>query len=566
MSDNLLDKFKLNQFALQFVDARDQEELTNNLMKIKNSQGMSKEEIDFQNHSWGFASEDDANYIDFMPIFESKRARISKYREMALYPEISDAIENHVNDAIVDNGDGKIIDLDVKAKKVPATIKKRIDAAFDYYIHNILNFNEKGDELFKKWLIEGELFGELITNDKGDNIIGLKILPSFTMAPLYKAGVLKGYTQQSNIIIRDMRGKELDKVDFEPNQIAYANYGEYGENEYDVRGFFERTVKTYNQLKSLEDSIVIYRLVRAVDRRVWNIYTGRMPKGKAEEYLKQVMKKYKTKNLYDPSTGSIDSAQNMMSMSHDIWFAKDETGNGTTVDTLNAGMNLGEITDLDWFREKLFKSLKLPTSRWNTEQKQQPYSSGKMGEVAREEINYARFIEKLQRKFKSFILGPFLTLLRMRKIPEEYTKKELYDIKFAKSNLFKEYKEIELREARLGTLSSIAGYIVSRDNVNQPEGLFSKEFVLKNYFKMTDEEYEANKKLIEKELAEAEEIAMKFPPINPYDTNGNGIDDTQEVQDQYTDQVPNDQTVDQNLDNTQDQTQDNVDQNQDSQT
>jgi hypothetical protein len=222
-------------------------------------------------------------------------------------------------------------------------------------------------------------------------------------------------------------------------------------------------------------------------------------------------------------------------MSHDIWFSKDDSGNGTTVDTIGGGMNLGEITDLDWFREKLYKSLKLPTSRWITDQKQGPYSSGKMGEVTREEIKFARFIEKLQRKFKLFILNPFLTLLRLRKIDEQYIRKEFFDLKFKESNLFKEYKEIELREARLGTLSSVAGFIVSRDNINQPEGLFSKEFVLKKYFKMTDEEYEENQKLIENELEKAQEIATKFPPINQFETEDNV--DQEEVDQSQQDDV-----------------------------
>ncbi len=545
---NFLQKIKLNDFAIQFSNARDQDELINKLQMMKNSRGVSKEEYDLQNNPYGITAEDDASYIDFMPVFETKRARVSKYREMSLYPEVKEALENHVNDSIVDNGDGVVLELDIKGK-MPVNVKKRIDAAFNYYLNNVLKFYDKGDDYFKRWLTEGELYGELITNKEGTDLLGIKILPSFTMSPIYKRGNLVGYTQHfDNVAFRNFRVKDEDRTDFEPNQIAYANYGDFGENEYDVRGFLESTVKTYNMLKSLEDSIVIYRLSRSTERRVWNIYTGRMPKGKAEEFVKQVMKKYKTKTLYDPNTGSIDSAQNIQTISHDIWISKSDQGDGTTVDTIGGGMNLGEIRDLDWFKEKLYKGLKLPTSRWNVEQKQQPYSSGKMGEVAREEINYARFIEKLQRKFKPFILEPFLTLLRMRGIDEEYLKRENLDIKFSKSNLFKEYKEIELREARLGTLSSIAGYIISRDNMNQPEGLFSKEFVLKHYFKMTNEEWEENERLKKKELAEAEELVALYPPINPYDMNQNGVDDTLETS---TDANNQDIAQDQNVDNTQ---------------
>jgi hypothetical protein len=139
---------------------------------------------------------------------------------------------------------------------------------------SVLNFTERGDEYFKKWLIEGELYVEQILNDAGDNIIGVKILPAFTMAPMYKNGQLAGYVQKPDIQIRNTNVDNENK-DFEPNQIAYSNYGYYGENELDIRGFLESSVKTYNQLKSLEDSIIIYRLTRSTERRVWNIYTGR---------------------------------------------------------------------------------------------------------------------------------------------------------------------------------------------------------------------------------------------------------------------------------------------------
>jgi len=522
IKSSLKDLLKLNPYAPQFADAQDKDAYVNKLLTIKNSQGTSTQELDYlyDTNGVGYFSDSDVTYLDFAPLFENKRARILKYREMSLYPEIMDALESIINDSIVDNNDdGEILTLDIKTE-LPSGIKKRINSAFSYFINDVLNFPEKGEEYFKRWLIEGELYGELITNDAGDNIIGIKILPSFTMAPVYKNGLLAGYVQIANSPIRTYKQANLkNQTPFEPNQIAYSNYGSIGENELDIRGFLESAVKVYNMLKSLEDSIVIYRLVRAPERRIWNIYTGRMPKGKSEEYIKGVMKRYRTKNLYDPATGNIDSAQNIQTMSHDIWFGTDDSGHGTTVTTIGGAMNLGEITDLDWFKEKLYKALRLPTSRWVTDQAQGPYSSGKMGEITKEEIKFARFIEKLQRRFKYFILNPFFTLLRMRGIPEEYLDRKFYDIKFCKSNLFKEFKEIEIREARLGVLSSVAGYIASRDNINQSEGLFSKEFVLKRYFKMTDDEFNLNKTLIDKELAEAAEIAANYPPINPYETN-----------------------------------------------
>jgi len=523
MAKPISDLFKLNPFAVDFANARDKDEVEQQLLSLKNSRGVSKEELDSYlstaNLGYGYYSDADISYLDMTPLLDSKRARIAKYREMSMYPEIMDAVDAIVNDSVVDNGDGKIVELIIdKKKKMPSGIKKRIYAAFEYWIRDVLKLQEKGDEYFRRWLVEGEIYAELIPDNKGANIVGIKVLPAFTMAPVYRKGKIIGFVQVVNVVYKMFAADQIrddSAIEFEPNQISYSNYGLYGENLLDVRGYLESSVRTYNQLKSLEDSIVVYRLVRAPERRIWNIYTGRMPKGKAEEYIKGLMRRYKRKSIYDPNTGAIDSAQNVQAMSHDFWFSKDDSGQQSNIDTIGGAMNLGEITDLDWFKEKLYKSLRLPSSRWQVDQKQGPYSSGKMGEVTREEIKFARFIERLQRKFKFFILNPFITLLHMRGIPEEYIDKSWLDIKFTESNLFKQYKEIELREARLGILSSVVGYIATRSNINESEGLFSKEYVLREFFKMSDVEYELNQKLIKKELADDEEIADEFPPILP---------------------------------------------------
>jgi len=508
------DILKLNPFSIDFAKARDKDEVEQQILSSKNSRGISKEELDsyLSTANLGYFSDADISYLDMTPLLNNKRARIGKYREMSLYPEIMEAIENIINDSIVDNGNGKVCELIIdKKKKMPSTVRKRIHSAFDYWINNVIKIKEKGDEYFRKWLIEGELYGELIPNNKGNNIIGIKILPAFTMAPVYKKGKIVGFVQVVDVAYKNFEVTANQAIDFEPNQITYSNYGLFGQNQLDVRGYLEASVRTYNQLKSLEDSIVVYRLVRAPERRIWNIYTGRLPKGKAEEYVKGLMRRYKRKSIYDPNTGAVDSAQNVQAMSHDIWFTKDDSGQQTNIDTIGGGMNLGEITDLDWFKEKLYKSLRLPSTRWMIDQKQGPYSSGKMGEVTREEIKFARFIERLQRRFKYFILNPFITLLHLRGIPEEYIDKKWLDIKFTESNLFKQYKELELKEARLGILSSVVSYIATRDNINESDGLFSKEYVLKEFFKMSDEEYEINQKLIKKELADDEEVRDEFP-------------------------------------------------------
>lgn len=522
MNNYLGNYLRLNPFAMDFVKARDPEEVAKSVMELRNSQGISKEELDayLSPTSLGYFSDADVSYLDFTPYFNSKRSRIAKYREMSLYPEIIDAIDAICNDSIVDNGDGRSVNLVIK-EDIPIGAQKRIRKVFDYLVYEVMNFYEKGYDYFRKWLIEAELYGELIMNSKGNDIIGMKILPAFTTAPTYVKGKLTGFVQVLDVPYKGYNVQELQNgIEFEKNQISYVNYGLYGENLLDVRGYLESAIRVYNQLKSLEDAIIVYRLVRAPERRVWNIYTGRLPKGKAEEYIKGLMKRYRKKAMYDPSSGLIDQTANIQSLTHDFWFSKDETGQGTTVDQIGGGMQLGEITDLDWFKEKLYKSLRLPTTRWQTEMKQGPYTAGKMGEVTREEIKFARFVERLQHKFKYFILDPLFTLLRMRGIDKKYINKRTLDLEFTKSNLFKEYKEMELQEARLGLLSSIAGYIATKQNLDQPEALFAREFVLKKYFHMSDEDYKHNEKLLKKNLEDTEELQDEFPPPPPEGEEG----------------------------------------------
>ncbi len=283
----------------------------------------------------------------FQDTFNTKASRISFYRQMSLFPEISDALDHISDDGIIDNGDGQIITLDFHEpdKKLPKGIQKKVIKEFNFLINNVFKIKDQGWDLFRKFLIEGELYLEVILNKNKKTISALKILPAFTMVPVYEGNVIVKYAQ---VGIKNDKGGVEEKF-FEPNQVLYINWGQYGINHLDIRGFLESSIRPYNQLKNMEDSVVIYRLVRAPERRIWNIATGKLPKGKAEEYIKKLISKYKKRINYNSQTGEIDTSQSVQALTEDFWFAKPEEGQGTTVDTLTSNLQLGEIEDVKYF-------------------------------------------------------------------------------------------------------------------------------------------------------------------------------------------------------------------------
>ena len=514
--------FLFNPFAKFFGKGREEEEKIEK-QEIKNSQGVSQEEIElaqFVNYDYqsNFGNTMTFVGIQFEQYFGSKRGRIQKYRQMARYPICNDALNQITDDAIVDNPEGDILSLEI-TEEIPEHIEDEIRKIWKYLNYNVFMFNERGWDLFRKWLIEAELYIELILNDVGNDIIGIKILPAHTMMPIYEENKINAYAQTNANIPLNTNNSIQGNVDyaktsnytentntttFDKDQVAYVNYGDYGDTFLDVRGFLESAVRPFNQLNNMEDAVVVNKIVRAPQRRIWNIYTGRMPKGKADEFVKQLANRYKKKMIYDPSTGAMNSAQNVQSLTEDYWFTRDINGNGTTVDSIGGENSFSEMDDVKYFQENLYKSLMLPRSRWE-DPSTSMYASGKSGEIQREEIKFARFVERLQRRFKYIILDPFLTILRLRGIDERYINQNIFNVQFTKSNLFKEYKEMEIMESRLAVLASTSEFIYNP--TENPTGFFAPEFALRRMFLMSESEWNWNKELLDKIKPSKEEQA-----------------------------------------------------------
>ena len=493
----------LNPFAGYFKKARGEDEEIISKARSSNAQGVSQEDTAIQtvgsstvmgtimSSQPGEASVTITG-VQFEQVFESKRQKTGKYREMSNYSIVEEATDNVCDDAIIEDKDGKIVTLDI-SKEIPENIRTMCQGYFDYFLNSVIKFSETGWDIFKRWLIDAELYGELILNQKGDNIIGIKLLPPYTMTPIYNAGSIQGFVQ-----VPEKNFQNKKQIDFDRDQIVYISYGKFGESIGDVRGYYEAAIKTYNQLKSMEDAVVVYRLVRSVERRAWNVYTGKMPKPQAEAYVKGLIQRFKKRMIYDPNTGNVNSAQNVIAMTEDYWFGVNAEGQGTKVETLAGGANLGELDDVKFFLEKLYRAMKLPKSRWSISEGA-AVSYGKSGEITQEEIHFSRFVERLLNKFKYFILDPYITLLRLRGIDVQYLKSSNFNLRFTQTNLFKEYKEMEVLDARLAILNQFSNFMYSEDNKT---GYFAPEFVMRKYFRMSDEDISANDAYLAKLKAE----------------------------------------------------------------
>ena len=525
--------FDFNKYAKFFRVGRMSEDLKQRETLI-NSQGFSQEQLDMG--MTGDPTRADNIYngmttinVQFDQYFNNKAQRIATYREMSRFPEISDALDIICDDAMCESSKGQMVELDIK-EELPSHIEDEIRKQWDYLLTDVFNFNNLAWDLFRRWIVEGELYAELILNNEGNDIYGFKILPAHTMVPVYADTAVEGYVQSLKPIVLDgsqnygVPATDDENVYFDKDQVVYINYGEFGRNKYDVIGFLEASVRTYNQLKNLEDAVVIYRIVRAPERRIWNIGTGRMPKVKADEFVQGVMQRYRKRVKYDSSTGAMDTSQNIFAMVEDFWFSKSDDNDGTTVQQLESGQNLGEMQDVEYFLKKLYKTLKLPSSRWGDVDGTQMYSTGKSGEITREEIKFSRFVERLQKKFKPLLMESFITLLRIRNdVDDIYVDESLYNVLFTETNIFKEYKELELLEARFALLGAIEAYIYKpEENEN---GYFSKEFVLRNWFMMSDEEYDENMEMLENEknaAAQARQAAGFEGEDSPEGFGGSG--------------------------------------------
>jgi hypothetical protein len=477
-------------------------------------------------------------YVDLEGSVRNEIELVTRYREMANHPELEMAIDDIVNEAITHDVTGKTVDIVLDNLKQPETIKKKIAEEF-HNILKMLNFGNLSDDLFKRWYIDGRIYYHVVVDESRpkdgikelryidprkirkvreikkdrDPKTGAQIISSIAEYYVYndKGTVTQSYTSNVNAGLR-----------IAPESIINVNSGLMDAKNTFVISYIHKAIKPLNQLRMIEDAVVIYRLSRAPERRIFYIDVGNLPKGKAEQYLKDIMAKYRNKMVYDASTGELRDDRKHMSMLEDFWLPRREGGKGTEITTLPAGQNLGELEDVKYFRQKLLNALNVPISRLEPQQGGM-IGVGRTTEVTRDEVKFTKFIIRLRNKFSQIFDNALKIQLVLKGICtlEEWDdfKEDIY-YNYMKDNNFTEMRDAEILRERLGVLASVDPYIGR---------YYSMEWVQKNVLQMDKETIADMKKQIAKEDAAGTGGPTQSPDMQqPEEEPSPPVDNTQD--------------------------------------
>ena len=432
---------------------------------------------------------------------------IRRYRDISMQSECDAAVEDIVNEGIISNLNDIPVNIDLTNIPYPDKIKKRIRAEF-MEVLRLLNFNEKGHDIFRRWYVDGRLYYHKVIDNK-DPQRGLTQLRFIdptkirkvretTKAPSVDQNGVEMIAKVDEYFIYSDKGfasvgsqGNNQGIKISADSIVYVPSGLLDSNSGRVISYLHKAIKPVNQLRMIEDAIVIYRISRAPERRIFYIDVGNLPKVKAEQYLKDVMNRYRNKLVYDASTGEIRDDRNHMSMLEDFWLPRREGGRGTEISTLPGGSNLGEIDDIVYFQRKLYRSLNVPISRLEAEN---GFSMGRASEITRDELKFTKFVQRIRKKFVPLFTDLLKTNLLLKGVisPEDWPRmQEHIQYDFMEDGHFAELKDAELLNDRIQTLDSIQSYIGT---------FFSKEYVLRKVLNMTDAEIEEMRVQMKKEL------------------------------------------------------------------
>jgi len=417
---------------------------------------------------------------------------INRYRSIAQQPECDSAIEDIVNESIVSDEKGQSVSLSLDRLNLSQTIKNKIREEFDEILR-LLDFNEKGHDIFRRWYIDGRIYYHKIIDSKNTKkgIQEVRYIDPRKIKKVRNKKVEKDQRTGLDVIrqIEDFylyNDKGLDQatgtstgVKLTSDSISYCPSGLIDMTRGNVLSHLNKAIKPVNQLRMIEDALVIYRISRAPERRIFYIDVGNLPKVKAEAYLKDVMNRYRNKLVYDAKTGEIRDDRNHMSMLEDFWLPRREGGRGTEITTLPGGSNLGEIDDIQYFQKKLYRSLNVPVSRLAEET---GFQIGRSDNITRDELKFTKFVQRLRKKFSNLFSDMLKTQLVLKGViaVEEWPAiKELLQFDYLQDGHFTELKNAELMQNRLDMLGTIESYVGT---------YFSKEYVRKHILRMSDDE------------------------------------------------------------------------------
>ena len=462
------------------------------------------------------------SYVDIEGVYRTEFELIKRYREMALHPEVDSAIEDIVNEAIVSDTNDTPVQIDLDNLNASDGIKKKIRNEFKYIL-DLLDFDKKSHEIYRNWYIDGRLYYHKVIDLKNpqEGIQELRYIDAMKMRfvrqnkkkseDIYRIKNISGgnseeydfpeieeyfiYNQKSGSGVypsgnRNSVGSSQG-IKIAKDAITYCTSGLVDRNKGNTLSYLHKAIKSLNQLRMIEDSLVIYRLSRAPERRIFYIDVGNLPKVKAEQYLRDVMMRYRNKLVYDASTGEIRDDKKYMAMLEDFWLPRREGGRGTEITTLPGGQNLGEITDIEYFKKKLYRSLNVPPSRMDGEG---GFNLGRSSEILRDELKFTKFVGRLRKRFSNMFNDMLRTQLILKNIitPEDWDMmSEHIQYDFLYDNHFSELKDSELMSERLNMVATAEPYVGK---------YFSQDYVRRKILRQTDVEILEQDALIKKEI------------------------------------------------------------------
>tara|TARA_Y100001937_G_scaffold25124_1_gene36001 strand:- start:1628 stop:3304 length:1677 start_codon:yes stop_codon:yes gene_type:complete len=460
------------------------------------------------------------SYVDIEGVYRTEFDLIKRYREMALHPECDSAIEDIVNEAIVSDTNDSPVEIELSNLNASDGIKKRIREEFKI-VKDLLDFDKKAHEIYRNWYVDGRLYYHKVIDLKNpqEGIMELRYIDSMKIRYVRQQKRESKEARLANINNDNPMEYEFPKIEeyfvYSPkstypsqmpsamtggnkgikmtrDSVAYCTSGLVDRNKGSTLSYLHKAIKAVNQLRMIEDSLVIYRLSRAPERRIFYIDVGNLPKVKAEQYLRDVMMRYRNKLVYDANTGEIRDDKKYMSMLEDFWLPRREGGRGTEITTLPGGQNLGEITDIKYFQEKLYRSLNVPVSR--APGGEGGFNLGRSSEILRDEVKFSKFVGRLRKRFSNLFNDILKTQLLLKNVitPEDWEiMSEHIQYDFLYDNHFAELKESELLAERLTMVASAEPYVGR---------YFSQDYLRRKILRQTDEEIIEQDKLMKQEI------------------------------------------------------------------
>ena len=444
-------------------------------------------------------------YLDMEGTAKTEQDLIRRYREIALHPECDMAIEDIVNEAVVANELKDAIRLKLDDIPFGNEVRRKIEDEFQEILR-LMNFNTKGHDIFRRWYVDGRVYYHKVI-DRDSPRKGITELRYIDPRKIKKIREVRkkrpdGPTPHGLTIVdefeeyylfneKGIAGTTSGGIKIAPDTISFVPSGLVDQNKNMILSYLHKAIKPVNQLRMIEDAAVIYRIARAPERRIFKIDVGNLPKVKAEQYLRDVMARYRNKLVYDASTGEIRDDRNYMSMLEDFWLPSREGGRGTDITTLPGGQNLGEINDIEYFRSKLYRSLNVPASRLEASQ---GFNLGRSTEITRDELKFTKFVQRLRKKFTELFNDILKTQLILKAVITEEDWHMLRDhvqYDFLQDGHFAELKESEMLLERLRLANEVRDYVGK---------YYSVEYVRKNILKQSDRDIEDINKQIKKEI------------------------------------------------------------------